>query len=118
MTSTATVRRATGATTTNPTTLEEEPVMAVTLSAVPCRIRLSRARPGDASLPGQVGAEIGPEWHIPVSTTGVKTGDRVTIDTVDPISGDPDLVGQVFRVEGPSFGDYATARRFRVELVS
>lgn len=118
MTSTATVSRATGATTTNTTTLEEELVFATVLTGVKCKIKTSGANPADAGIPGQVAASTIPEWHCPISTVGIKTGDQVTITAVDSLVGDPETVGKKYRIEGPFLRDNATARRFRIELWS
>lgn len=115
-TSTATVRRATGNKVEHPDTMEEVDEFAVIHADVRCKVKLGGSRPADAAVPGQVAAETAPEWHVPMSVTGVRTGDQVTIDSVDPVTGDPELVGMRFRVEGPFLRDYATARRFRVEV--
>jgi hypothetical protein len=90
MTSTATVRRATGTFAEDPVTLEEVPVYAVVVAGVRCKVKLSGGRPSDASIPGQVAAESAPEWHVPISVVGILAGDQVTIDSVDPVAGDPE----------------------------
>lgn len=117
MKDTCTVRRATGATTTDPVTLEEVPVFAVVLTGLMCKIKSVTAQDIDAHVPGQTVVKSSLEWHVPVATVGVKVNDVVTIDTVDSVVGDPDLVGRKFRVSGPFVRSYATARRFPVEEV-
>lgn len=54
---------------------------------------------------------------VPVSATGVRVGDVVTITAVHP-DGDADLVGQEFSVKGPHGKTFATARRLQVERVT
>lgn len=116
-TAVATVRRATGATVTDPDTFEEVYVMDTVLEDVLCKVKLSGGRPADADVPGLVWAETALEWHVPMSTYGVETGDMVTIDTVTGVD-DPELVGMEFRVEGPFVKSYATARRYRIAVWS
>lgn len=54
---------------------------------------------------------------VPVSATGIRVNDVVTITAVHP-DGDADLVGQKFTVIGPHGKTFATARRLQVERVS
>lgn len=117
-TATCTVKRDTGTTTTDPVTYEDVPVYAVVYTNLQCKIKDASTRPQQAQVPGQTVVKTSPEWHVPMSTTGVLTNDIVTIEAVDPVTGDLDLVGRTFRVTGPFVQSYATARRFPVEDVS
>src|SRR5690554_5636670 len=86
MTSTATVRRATGNKITDPVSYEEVDEYAVIHAGVPCKVKLGGGRPAAAAVPGQVAAESAPEWHVPMSVTGVKAGDQVEITAVDSVA--------------------------------
>lgn len=112
MTDTATLRRATGSLVPDPETLEEVPEMAVVLTS---RCKLKYTVTATELVPGQSVAQTQMEWHVPWDTVGVRVGDQVTIDTVDPVTGDPDLPGAQFRIIGPFRRSYATAKRFRIE---
>lgn len=116
MRDTCTVRRATGETAPDPVTLEEVPVFEVIHSGLKCRVKAGGTQANAVQIPGQTVVLSGMEWHVPISTVGIRTNDLVTIDSVDPVLGDPDLVGQVLRVTGPFFNSAATARRYRVEV--
>ena len=118
MTDTCTVKRATGETEPDPITYEEVPTYAVILAGLKCKVKAADPQANVVQLPGQTVALSVLEWHVPISTVGVLTNDLVTIDTVDPVSGDPDMVGKVLRVTGPFLKSRATARRFRVEVKS
>lgn len=117
-TATCTVKRATGEVTQDPVTLEDVPVYGVVCSDLPCKIKAASTQPNAAQLPGQTVVLSRLELHVPMSTTGVLTNDIVTVDSVDPVTGDPDLPGKTFRITGPFLKSYATARRFPVEDVS
>jgi len=118
MTDTCTVRRDTGTTTIDPETLQEVPVYSTVHTGLKCKIQFPSNRATEVQIPGQQVAKSDLEWHIPIATTGVLTDDLVTMDTVDSVTGDPELVGKVFRVSGPFLKSYATARRFQIEEAS
>jgi len=70
---------------------------------------------GGMSASGQDVAEahlavLNPFVHVPITVTGVVQGDVVTITAC---VSDPELVGRVFRVQGPDHKSYATARRLQ-----
>ena len=115
MRDTCTVRRDTGTTTIDPETLQEVPVYDTILTGLRCKIQFPTNRSTEVQVPGQQVAKTDMEWHVPIATVGVLTDDLVTIDTVDPVTGDPDMVGKVVRVVGPFLKSWATARRFQIE---
>lgn len=55
-------------------------------------------------------AVLSPSVHVPISVTGVVQGDVVTVTAA---ANDAELVGRVFRVDGPDHKSYATARRLQ-----
>lgn len=114
MTDTCTVKRATGAFTQDPVTLEDVPVYTVVHSGLHCKIKFPPTQPHIIQIPGQKIVQSDLEWHVPIVTLGVLANDLVTIDSVDPVTGDSDLVGKTFRVTGPFFKSHATARRFPI----
>jgi hypothetical protein len=92
MRDTVKVERATGAFTRDPVTLEDVPVYA-TVHEGQARIQ----RPGGIQPSEEVAGEV--EFGIstilaqlPLSTTGVERGDRLTVTAIGPLS-DPDLLG-------------------------
>jgi hypothetical protein len=60
-------------------------------------------------------AVLSPELHVPIEVVGVVEGDVVTITASE---NDPELVGRVFRVMGPTHKSFATARRFQCTEVT
>lgn len=112
MTSTCTISRWDGVTTsTDPDT------GAVTKSTTPvyagkCRVQI-RSLAAQNPQAGETQVAITrPELHLPILTSvGLRTGDVALMNTVDPVTGDPDLVGRSLRVEVPFHKDDATARR-------
>jgi hypothetical protein len=118
MTDTCTVKRATGETEPDPVTYEEVPTYTVIHTGLKCKVKAGATQANAVQIPGQTIVLSGMELHVPISTVGVLTNDLVTIDTVDPVMGDPDMVGKVLRVTGPFLKSRATARRFRVEVAS
>ena len=80
----------------------------------PCKVQ------GGMSASGQDVAEahlavLNPFVHVPVTVTGVVQGDVVTITAS---VNDPELVGRVFRVQGPDHKSFATARRLQCTEVT
>lgn len=74
----------------------------------PCRVQ------GGESASGQDIAEahlavLSPILIVPIEVVGVVEGDVVTITASRH---DPELVGRVFRINGPHHKSHATARRF------
>lgn len=118
MLDTCTVRRDTGAVVRDPVTLVDVPVLSVVRAGLRCKVKTPATQDRAVQVPGQTVVLSSMEWHIPMSVVGVLTDDLVTIDTVDPVSGDLDMVGKVLRVTGPFMASAATARRFSVEVVS
>lgn len=117
-TATCTIRRPTGQTVTDPTTLVQTPTYSVVHTGVPCKINAAARRPDEAQLAGQMAAKSELAWHVPMTITGVLTNDEATIDTVSASVGDPDLIGRKFRVTGEFVKSFATARRFPVEDIT
>lgn len=112
------IRRATGAMTTDPVTLEEVPVMA-TIYAGKCKTRMPGATsPGTSQIPGQSIVKDESILSLPIGAPG--SGDVRTNDvwecTANPL--DPSLVGVKLRIAGVHHQTFATAHRFPVEEVS
>jgi hypothetical protein len=108
MRDTCTVRRATGATTTDPTTGKVTDVMQTVYSGK-CKFKVGIYATRNVSAGEALWVESKPQLHLPMSATGVRVGDVATIDTSEL---DPDLPGTVVRIDGPSHGSHLTARRF------
>ena len=113
-----TVRRDTGEKTTDPVTYGEVPVYAPIYAGLKCKLKAATTQANAVQVPGQTVVLSGMQLHVPMSTLGILTNDLVTIDTVDPVSGDADMVGKVLRITGPFMASAATARRFSVEVAS
>jgi hypothetical protein len=61
-------------------------------------------------------AMLSPFVHVPISVVGVVEGDVVTITAS---ANDSELVGRVFRVQGPNHKSFATSRRLQcIEVTS
>lgn len=85
----------------------------VVVYAGKCRIQQrvpGGARPDDTGETTQLMLRL--ELQLPMSATGFRVGDRVTI-TASP--NDADLVGRVFRLRELAHKTHATARRIGVE---
>src|SRR3546814_3732902 len=117
-TDTFTVRRTTGETTTDPDTLEEVPVYATVHTDIAGKFKGVGGQNRAVQTPGVQLAETTPEWHTSVTVLGILTDDIVECTAVDPVTGDPDLVGVTVRITGPFLQSKATARRFKVQEIS
>jgi hypothetical protein len=85
----------------------------------PCRLKAANTASNEIEAGSQLLVETGLVLSLPVSTSGNVLKNHVAVITeVDPVSGDPALVGKRFRIEGPHVGTSATARRLRVELTT
>lgn len=115
MVTTCVIRRATGATVTDPETLEETPVMATVYTGV-CRVKGARGIPLGGNVPGRVVVDQNAEIHLPVATTAAITTDDVWECVSNPH--DPALVGGKVRISGEHAGTYLTARRFPIKATT
>ncbi len=113
-TDTFAVYRPTGATTTDPETLVETPVYDTVHASVKGKFQATASQNLAVATPGQQVAETRFEWHTSINTLGILTDDEVECVAVDPLMGDPDLVGTRVRITGPFLKTHATARRFQV----
>lgn len=88
-----------------------------TLYTGKCRVQQSQL--GAASTPADPGEAavrlVALEVQLPMSVTGLREGDLVTITAA---ALDADLVGRVFTVVGPAHGTHKTARRVQVQEVA
>jgi hypothetical protein len=111
MKSTCTIRRWDGTYATDPDNGKVTKNTAIVYTGM-CRVQV-RSLAAQTPNAGETQLAVTrPELHLPISTsTGLRTGDVATMDTVDPITGDPDLIGRTLRVEVPFHKDDATARR-------
>lgn len=108
MLDTCTIRRATGGSTTDPTTGKVIDATVVVYQG-PCKYKggLYATRAANA---GEAQWQLmQPQLHLPMSATGIRGGDFATIDSSRL---DPDLPGTVVRIDGPAHGSFTTARRF------
>ena len=111
-----TVDRATGETTLDPVTLEEVPVFAPVYSGK-CRIQRADHQPSDI-VSGQVEFGISTVFaQLPLSATGIKRGDVVTVTAIDPTT-DPDLLGMVAAVRANMTKTHPTKRTLVCEEVT
>lgn len=85
----------------------------------PCRLKFSNTAVSEVDSVSQQLIEQGAVLSLPISTSGLVEKDHVaTMTAVDETSGDTNLIGKQFRIEGPHHQTFATARRFTVEEVS
>jgi hypothetical protein len=106
MVDTCTIQHTTGQT-TNTTTGDVTPTYSL-LYTGPCKVQGGDAASGQDVAEAHL-AVLSPVLHVPIDVTGVVEGDVVTITAS---VNDPELVGKVFRVQGPHHKSFATARRF------
>jgi len=119
MTDTCEITRETGST-VDPATGLNTPTT-VTVYSGKCRLKFTTARVFKVEAAGQVLGEEKPELSLPIGAAGagdVRAKDVVTITAVDPVTGDPALVGTRLVVDGPHSQTAATAHRFPVLVVS
>lgn len=79
-----------------------------------CKLQMRDAQPLTAEAGNRSLALSRQELHLPVSATGVRVDDVVTVTVVGPMS-DPDNLGRKFRVRGEMTKSMPTARRLAVE---
>jgi hypothetical protein len=110
---TCTIQRQSGGGSENLTTGLFQPGY-LTIYSGPCKVQGAAAASstdvGEAHL-----AIDSPILHVPIAVTGVQEADVVTITAS---ANDPELVGKVFRIQGPHHKSNATARRFQCTEVS
>jgi len=104
-----TIRRNAG-NVTDPDTGASTPAYSV-LYTGKCRVQGSLAQAGQLSAGGDYLLMLRLEVQLPISVTGLKAGDEITID--DAVH-DPDLPGRVFRIRDLMHKTHATARRVGV----
>lgn len=102
-----TITRRDGTSTTNPTTGAVTPNV-TTVYTGKCRVQNRAPRTQDPAAGEAVWVEHLLELQLPMSVTGVRTGDVATI-TASVL--DPDLAGRRLRVSVPVHKSHATARR-------
>lgn len=84
-----------------------------------CKVKAENTGVHDIEAGTQILAEQGLILSLPIATSLLVGTDHVAeITAVHPRTGDPQLIGKKFRIEGPAHQTYATARRLRVEEVS
>ena len=118
MVDTILVERATGAVTTDATTLAEVPVYATVRAAGPGRIQRPGALSPNESVVG--GFEFGIRAalaQLPLSATGILAGDRITVTAIGPTT-DPDLLGLVATVQANLTKTHPTKRTLVCEEVA
>lgn len=106
-----TIKRPSG-TTTNPDGTTETTYAPVYSGK--CRIQTNDPYESRPEAGEHVSTVLRDVLQVPMSVTGVQTGDYVTVTASEL---DPDLVGRVWRVAGPSRKTHQTMRRFYVSEV-
>lgn len=109
------IRRKTGDTPDPDNKLKRIPIYD-TIYTGKCKLQQGNAGPNEATVPGQSLAVQSPELHLPlVGSEDVLPGDVAEITAVDPVVGDPALIGRKYTVKGVAGKSFATARRLPVE---
>ena len=115
MTTLGIIQRDTGATTTDPITYEETPVLA-TVYTGKCKVKFPDMQPAEVSVPGMVVVEQDAILSLPIEGSGGVPADAIWTCTENVL--DPSLVGVKLRVAGVHHQTSATARRFPVREAS
>lgn len=115
MTDTITIRRATGATTRDPSTGSTVPTYADVLTSK-CKVQARSLQALTADAGGRTATTVRLELHLPVSAAAVQTGDVAEVTAVGALS-DVQLLGRKFTIAAPVAKSFATARRYEVEEV-
>lgn len=112
------VERPTGATTIDPVTLAETPVFETVCVAGPGRIQRPGALSPQESVVGGFEFDIRSVLaQLPLSATGIVTGDRITVTDIGPLT-DPDLLGLVATVQANLSKTHPTKRTLVCEEVA
>lgn len=108
----------TGATTTDPETLSETPVM-LTRFTSKCKVQARNLVVQDAEVGGRTAQTVRAELHLPVDAPVVHPGDEAELIAVGALS-DVTLLGRKFTISGGTPPkSLATARRLEItEVVS
>lgn len=115
MVDTVTIDRWDGTYTNNETTGAQTKNYGAALYNGKARIQQNAAVSQEDAGAGRVVTTLRLELQVPVTVTGLKVDDRVTVDAS---VGDADLVGRVFRVSDLHHKTHATARRVAIEEVT
>lgn len=84
-----------------------------------CRISSTSNAVSEGDAGGQSFADQSFILSVPIASAGdIKTDDSLVVTGVDPVSGNPAMVGLTFRVAGLASLSQATAARFALELIS
>lgn len=84
-----------------------------------CRVSSSSNAVSELDAGGQSYADQSLILSVPVAAGGsIRTDDRLYITAVDPLTGNPAMVGPEFRITGLASVSQATAARFGLELIS
>ncbi|RCL91797.1 MAG: hypothetical protein DBW62_00645 [Microbacterium sp.] len=120
MTSTVTIRRASGSTRDESTGLNVVTYDTI-YDAGPARIRFVSADPRKADAAGQRLAEQSPTVSFPITGEYAAAAANIRVDDVGEVTANPDdpaIVGVEFRVAGEHAQTHSTARRLPVEVLS
>lgn len=109
LTETCTIQHPTGPGTTNLVTGVVTPTLTTTYTAQPCKVAAAGPAPSTVAEAGLV--TLSPTITFPVEVTGVVDQDVITITAA---ANDPELVGRVYRVLGPTHRDWITRRQLNV----
>lgn len=113
LTETCTIQRPTGAS-TNPVTGVVTPTLTTLYAGQACKVGTSS--PTGADLAEAHVVTLSPTITVPVEVTGVVEQDLITITAS---AGDPELVGRVYRVLGPTHRTWITRRELQaIEVTS
>lgn len=106
---TCTIQHPTGTGTTNPVNGVVTPQLTTTYTNQPCKVAASNPSPSTVAEAGLV--TLSPTITLPVEVVGVQDQDIITITAAQ---NDPELVGRVYRVLGPTHRDWVTRRQLSV----
>ena len=116
MADTVLVERANGGVTTDPVTLEETPTYD-TVHTGPGRVQRPGTQPSE-TVAGEVEFGVSLVYvQLPLSVTGIRRNDRVTVMALGPDS-DPDLLGLVATVQANLTKSHPTKRTLVCEEVT
>jgi hypothetical protein len=109
LTETCTIQHPTGPGTTNPVTGQVTPQLTTTYTNQPCKV--GAINPTNDEVAASTLVTLSPTITFPVEVVGLSDQDVITITAA---AFDPELVGRVYRVLGPTHRTFITRRQINV----
>jgi hypothetical protein len=109
-----TFRRSTGDKTFDPQTRKNTPARVIVYTG-PCRVQSQPTVAHETEAGEHAGTVKGYVVSLPITAVGIEVGDVGTVDDVDDVTGDPDLLGRKLRVTDVLAKTSLTARRLACE---